>query len=80
MNSVMARFYEARFTTPDMSLLSDFARELDNVRLAIGWSLEHDPRLATALVGASSLFYLLLGLTHEHKGYAEVLEPLCLVG
>jgi len=59
-----------------MSLLSAFARELDNVRLAIGWSLEHDPRLATALVGASSPFYLLLGLTHEHDRYAEVLEPL----
>ena len=62
MNSVMERFDEARWTTPDMSLLSAFARELDNVRLAIGWSLEHDPRLATALVGASSFLYLLLGL------------------
>ena len=76
MNSVMERFYEARWTTPDMPLLSAFARELDNVRLAIGWSLEHDPRLATALVGASSSFYLLLGLIHEHERYAEVLEPL----
>ncbi len=76
MNSVMERFDEARLTTPDMPLLSAFARELDNVRLAIGWSLEHDPRLATALVGASSFFYLLLGLTHEHERYAEVLEPL----
>ena len=76
MNSVMERFDEARWTTPDMPLLSAFARELDNVRLAIGWSLEHDPRLATALVGASSYFYLLLGLTHEHERYAEVLEPL----
>jgi len=76
MNSVMERFYEARWTTPDMPLLSAFARELDNVRLAIGWSLEHDPRLATALVGASSYFYLMLGLVHEHERYAEVLEPL----
>jgi predicted ATPase/class 3 adenylate cyclase/DNA-binding winged helix-turn-helix (wHTH) protein len=76
MNSVMERFYEARLTTPDMPVLSAFARELDNVRLAIGWSLEHDPRLATALVGASSSFYLLLNRTYEHKRYAEVLEPL----
>jgi predicted ATPase/DNA-binding winged helix-turn-helix (wHTH) protein len=76
MNSVMERFYEARWTTPDMPLLNAFARELDNVRLAIGWSLEHDPRLATALVGASSPLHILLGLMHEHKGYAEVLEPL----
>ncbi len=76
MNSLMQRFDEARWTTPDMSLLSAFARELDNVRLAIGWSLEHDPRLATALVGASSYFYLLLNLTHEHERYADVLEPL----
>jgi hypothetical protein len=76
MNSVMERFDQARLTTPDMHLLSAFARELDNVRLAIGWSLEHDPRLAIALVGASSLFYLLLGLIHEHERYAEVLEPL----
>ena len=75
MNSVMERFDEARWTTPDMSLLSAFARELDNVRLAIGWSLEHDPRLATALVGASSFFYLLLGVSHEHERYAKVLEP-----
>ena len=76
MNSVMERFDEATLTTPDMALLSAFAPELDNVRLAIGWSLEHDPRLAVALVGASSAFYILLGLMHEHKGYAEVLEPL----
>ena len=76
MNSVMERFDEATLTTPGMPLLSAFARELDNVRLAIGWSLEHDPRLATALVGGSSAFYVLLGLMHEHKGYAEVLEPL----
>ena len=39
MNSVMERFDEATLTTPDMVLLSDFAPELDNVRLAIGWSL-----------------------------------------
>jgi predicted ATPase/DNA-binding winged helix-turn-helix (wHTH) protein len=76
MNSVMERFDEATLTTPGMPLLSAFAHELDNVRLAIGWSLEHDPRLATALVGGSSAFYILLGLMHEHKGYAEVLEPL----
>jgi len=76
MSSIMERFYEARLTTPDMPLLSAFARELGNLRLAIGWSLEHDPRLATALVGASSPFYLLLGLTHEHERYVEVLEPL----
>jgi len=59
-----------------MALLSAFARELDNVRLAIGWSLEHDPRLAIALVGTSAAFYALLNLTHEHQRYAEVLEPL----
>jgi predicted ATPase/class 3 adenylate cyclase/DNA-binding winged helix-turn-helix (wHTH) protein len=76
MNSVMERVDEVRWTTPDIPLLSAFARELDNVRLAIGWSLEHDARLATALVGASSHFYLLLGLPHEHERYAEVLEPL----
>ena len=75
MNSVMERFDEARWTTPDMSLLSAFARELDNVRLAIGWSLEHDPRLAIALVGASSPLYILLGVSHEHERYAKVLEP-----
>jgi hypothetical protein len=43
--------------------------------LAIGWSLEYDLRLATALVGASFYFYTLLGLTHEHKRYIDVLEP-----
>jgi len=76
MNSIMERFWEAWLTEPNMPFLSAFARELDNVRLAIGWSLEHDPRLAKALVGASSYFFLLLGLMHEYQGYAEVLEPL----
>jgi predicted ATPase/class 3 adenylate cyclase len=76
MNSIMERFDEAKLATPEMSLMSAFAHELDNVRLAIGWSLEHDTRLATALVGASSYFFLLLGLTHEHERHAEVLEPL----
>jgi predicted ATPase/class 3 adenylate cyclase len=76
MSSIMERFWEAWVTEPDMPFKSSFARELDNVRLAIGWSLEHDPRLARAVVGASSYFYWLLGLMREHKGYAEVLEPL----
>ena len=30
------------------------AADEGSVRLAIGWSLEHDPRLATSLIGASS--------------------------
>ena len=33
-----------------MSLLSAFAPELDNVRLAIGWSLEHNPRRARIIL------------------------------
>ena len=76
MNSVVERFDEATLPTRDMPLVSAYARELDNVRLAIGWSLGHDPRLAIALIGASAFFYLLLGLTHEHERHAEVLEPL----
>jgi predicted ATPase/DNA-binding winged helix-turn-helix (wHTH) protein len=75
MNSIMERFWEAWLTEPSMPFLSAFASELDNVRLAIGWSLEHDPGLAKALVGASPYFFLLLGLLHEYRGYAEVLEP-----
>jgi len=75
MNSVMQRCDEGTLTAPDMSLLRAYGRELDNVRLAIGWSLEHDLRLAAALVGASYYFYMLLSLQHEHARYADVLEP-----
>jgi predicted ATPase/class 3 adenylate cyclase len=76
MISVGERLDEAAWTTPDVTLLNAFARELDNMRLAIGWSLQHDPQLAIAVVGASSRFYYLLALTHEHRLYAEALEPI----
>ena len=74
MISFLQRFDEARETTPDAPLLNAFGRELDNVRAAMGWSLEHAPQLALELVGASTFFYLLLTLSHEHGRYAEVLE------
>jgi len=74
MVSVLQRFDEARWTAPDTELLNALGRELDNVRLAMGWSLQHAPQLALELVGASWFPYMLLSLPHEHERYAELLE------
>jgi predicted ATPase/class 3 adenylate cyclase len=75
MIAALQWFDEVRWTTPDAQLLNALGRELDNVRAAMVWSLQHAPQLAIALVGASWLPYLLLNLSHEHGRYAEVLEP-----
>jgi hypothetical protein len=75
MISVLQRLNEAMWTTPDVPLLNAFGRELDNVRAAIVWTLQHAPQLALELVGESSFFYALQHLHPELRRYAEALEP-----
>jgi predicted ATPase/class 3 adenylate cyclase len=74
MISVLQRVNEAMWTTPDVPLLNAFGHELDNVRAAIVWSLQHAPQLALELVGESSYFYRLHLLHPELRRYAEALE------
>jgi predicted ATPase len=75
MISLLQRIDEARWTTPDVQLLNAYGRELDNVRAAMVWSLQHAPQLALELVGASPGFYTLHSLHFELRRYLEALEP-----
>jgi predicted ATPase/class 3 adenylate cyclase len=75
MISVLQRFDQGMWTTPDVPLLNAFGRELDNVRAAIVWSLQHARQLALELVGESTFFYMLHHLHPELRRYAEAIEP-----
>jgi tetratricopeptide (TPR) repeat protein len=56
-------------------LLATYACELDNLRRALDWSIRHDAPLAVELVALAGWFHSLVGLRHEYRRLAEVLEP-----
>lgn len=52
-----------------------YGKEIDNLRVALGWATQHEPVLAVALIGAGSELFHLLGLRHEARRAFAALEP-----
>ena len=52
------------------------ANDIDNVRLAIAWSIENDRALAVQLVGAALTLLITTGLLHEGRNLTDRTEPL----
>ena len=50
---------------PDDEVIPPFAAELDNVRAALDWAVEHDGVLAVEIMGACNNLLTLVDLTHE---------------
>ena len=72
---VFKQYNACAWTTMDTVLLATYACELDNLRRALDWSIRHDAPLAVELLARAGGFYVLLGLQHEHRRLAVVLEP-----
>ena len=53
--------------TPDAHWLPRWSRELDNLRVALAWSLAHEPLTAVRLVAAAEPLFRMLGLAHEAR-------------
>src|SRR5690606_16918745 len=62
IGQLMEEAYELYWSTPDTPWLEDYGHEIDNVRAALDWATPHEPAQAAALLGASSVLFLLLGL------------------
>jgi predicted ATPase len=62
---------EAFWTRPDTSWLTSHRPEIDNLRAALSWSLEHEPALATQLLGTSEHLFDACTLRHEFRRLCE---------
>ena len=70
------RAYEDYWSTPDRVWLASWAPEIDNVRAALAWSMQHDAATAVRLMGAASPLFLQLGLSPEARRRGLGLEAL----
>lgn len=65
MVGMMDAAYEDYWAQSDTMWLSHYGPEIDNVRMALDWAVQHDQNLAVRLLGASSPLFMLLGLAPE---------------
>ena len=65
MVGMMDAAYEDYWVQSDTMWLSHYGPEIDNVRMALDWAVQHDQNLAVRLLGASSPLFMLLGLAPE---------------
>lgn len=66
--------YETYWSSADQPWLDTHAAELDNVRVALDWSLPRQPALALRLASAASLVFLMIGQAPEARRRLEALE------
>jgi tetratricopeptide (TPR) repeat protein len=63
------------WTDRESAWLAAYGVELDNIRAALDWSAQHDPRIAIALLGAGRFLFAMRGLDYELRLRCESLEP-----
>jgi predicted ATPase/DNA-binding winged helix-turn-helix (wHTH) protein len=76
--SMLAYFHDAEehaWSMPDAEWLATYAPELDNLRAALDWSVQHDRALGAALLGQSRFLFVMSGLDYELRERCERLEP-----
>ena len=61
---------------PDAPWLALYEPELDNLRAALAWSLQHDPETLVALVGAAAPLWHHLSLHAEARRWHELSEAM----
>lgn len=74
LTALMNEAYELYWSSSDQAWLEAYGREVDNVRVALGWAQVNEPALAVELVGASCVLFLLLGLAAECRARFDTLE------
>jgi DNA-binding CsgD family transcriptional regulator len=68
----LAERLEPRFFGPDDRLILDLLEaELDNVRAALAWAIDHDPPVALRLAGALWCLWRVRGYPSEGRGWLE---------
>ena len=58
------------------TLWDSVARDLDNVRAAVNWSIANDPSLAVQLAGAARTLFVTTGHLHEARHLVDRIAPL----
>jgi predicted ATPase len=76
MLALLRHTYDRYFEEGDDSLYDALARDLDNVRAAIHWSIQHEATLAVRLAGEARMMFLTIGQTHESLALTQQIEPL----
>lgn len=74
MASMMDAAYEDYWAQSDALWLAHYGPEIDNVRMAMDWAVQHDQNLAVRLLGAAGPLFLLLGLAPECRQRGQNLE------
>jgi len=65
LRELFERAYEDCWVLPEAEFVACYELELDNLRAALDWSLQHDPQCAIALAGASARLWRALSLHPE---------------
>lgn len=73
---MMDQAYEDYWAQSDAQWLSHYGPEIDNVRMALDWAVQHDQNLAVRLLGAAGPLFLLMGLAPECRLRGQNLELL----
>jgi predicted ATPase len=66
---------EQAWSLEEAEWLATYAPELDNLRAALDWSVQHDRVLGATLLGQSRFLFLMSGLDYELRERCERLEP-----
>ena len=66
---------EESWSVEEGEWLATYAPELDNLRAALDWSVQHDRALGATLLGQSRFVFAVSGLDYELRERGERLEP-----
>lgn len=74
MSEQMDAAYLAYWRQPDADWLAAHAADLDNVRLALDWCVQHNLGLGLRVLGASAPLFMLMGLAPEWRWRSQAVE------
>ena len=73
---ILDEAFEERGLTPEDAWRTRYEPELDNLRAALRWSLQHDVEMAVALVGSAGPLWQVTMLQQEARSWCDAVEPL----
>ncbi len=78
LQTLFEQVHEDCWQIPEAEFVARYEAELDNLRAALDWSLQHDPQAAIALAGASARLWR--GLSLHPEALRRCAEVAALVG
>ncbi len=73
---LISRLDEQSWRNSEEKLLQTFVDEIDSIRTALEWSIDHDHGTAVELMGASIHFFTMISLILEVSRYCTRIDPL----